>query len=160
MSHVVATIHYYYYYYHYFIIIRKKQITRGRYNTKHFSPSYTCWCRVGFERYGERRLGRRKSPILTLFHPGFFCFPVPGGHIVPPAQNTTEATIDVEYAQQQRKDVYYTEQAENVSVELFIERFCVRPTQTQTKFRKFSRYLSFTLITRLFMIVLSSNSTQ
>ena len=41
-----------------------------------FSRSYTRWCRVGFERYGERRLARRKSPILTAqttprpFQPG------------------------------------------------------------------------------------------
>ena len=30
-----------------------------------FSRSYTRWCRVGLERCGERRLARRKSPILT-----------------------------------------------------------------------------------------------
>ena len=33
---------------------------------KTFSRSYTRWCRVGLERYGERRLARRKSPILTV----------------------------------------------------------------------------------------------
>ena len=33
---------------------RRKQITRGRYNTKLFSHSYTRWYRVGFERYGEK----------------------------------------------------------------------------------------------------------
>ena len=29
------------------------------------SHSYTRWCRVGLERFDERRLARRKSPVLT-----------------------------------------------------------------------------------------------
>ena len=43
----------------------------------------------------------------------------------PLSKNATEAAIDLEFAQKQRKDVYYTKQAENVSVELFIEHFKV-----------------------------------
>ena len=30
-----------------------------------FSRSYTRWCRVGLERFDERRLARQKSPVLT-----------------------------------------------------------------------------------------------
>ena len=46
----------------------------------------------------------------------------------PLSKNAMEVAIDLEFAQQQRKDVYYTEQAENVSVELFIEHFKVART--------------------------------
>ena len=47
---------------------------------------------------------------------------------MPLPKNATEAAMDLEFAQQQRKDVYYTEQAGNVSVELFIEHFKVTRT--------------------------------
>ena len=46
----------------------------------------------------------------------------------PLPKNATEAAIDLEFAQQQRKDVYYTEQAENASVKLFIQHCKVART--------------------------------
>ena len=46
---------------------------------------------------------------------------------MPLSKNATEAAIDLEFAQQQM-DLYYREQAENVSVELFIEHFKVART--------------------------------
>ena len=37
----------------------------GEIKRQTFSRSYTRWCRVGLERFGERRLARWKSPVLT-----------------------------------------------------------------------------------------------
>ena len=53
-----------------YLFLSKRTVTAGSvasnnwqcYQTSH---SYTSWCRVGFKRCGERRLARRKSPILT-----------------------------------------------------------------------------------------------
>ena len=50
------------------------------------------------------------------------------GTLWPLPKNATEAAIDLEFAQQQRKDVYYPEQAENASVKLFIQHCKVART--------------------------------
>ena len=44
---------------------RRKQITRGRYITKHLLTLTPAGAESDLKRYGERRLARRKSPILT-----------------------------------------------------------------------------------------------
>ena len=43
----------------------RKQITRGRYITKHLLTLTPAGAESDLKRYGERRLARRKSPILT-----------------------------------------------------------------------------------------------